>query len=90
MTLNAASAPLLAPASQVDRDQGRPHLPDAAVGGASDANFIAALGLPVLCGMGAVGDGAHAQGEYIHPDTVPAQTALVAGLLTRLTRPLRG
>ncbi|MDX3134683.1 M20/M25/M40 family metallo-hydrolase [Streptomyces europaeiscabiei] len=77
-------------ASEVARDQGRPHLPDAAVGGASDANFIAALGLPVLCGMGAVGDGAHARGEYIHPDTVPAQTALVAGLLTRLTGPLRG
>ncbi|MFM9699032.1 M20 family metallopeptidase [Streptomyces europaeiscabiei] len=90
MTLNAASAPLLGLAREVARDQGRPHLPDAAVGGASDANFIAALGLPVLCGMGAVGDGAHARGEYIHPDTVPAQTALVAGLLTRLTGPLRG
>lgn len=40
--------------------------------------------------MGAIGDGAHAQGEYIHPDTVPTQTALVAGLLLRLTEPLRG
>ncbi|WP_326579159.1 M20 family metallopeptidase [Streptomyces sp. NBC_00481] len=90
MTLNAASAPLLDLAREVARDQGRGELPTAAVGGASDANFVAALGLPVLCGMGAVGDGAHAQGEYIHPDTVPAQTALVAGLLVRLTRPPRG
>lgn len=90
MTLNAASAPLLDLAREVARDQGRGHLPDTAVGGASDANFIAALGLPVLCGMGAIGDGAHAQGEYIHPETVPAQTALVAGLLHRLTEPLRG
>ncbi|MEU4616511.1 M20 family metallopeptidase [Streptomyces umbrinus] len=90
MTLNAASAPLLALAREVAREQGRDSLPDTAVGGASDANFVAALGLPVLCGMGAVGDGAHAQGEFIYPDTVPAQTALVAGLLGRLARPLRG
>ncbi|MGK5694309.1 M20 family metallopeptidase [Streptomyces sp. URMC 128] len=90
MTLNAASAPLLGLAREVARAQGRDHLPDAAVGGASDANFISALGLPVLCGMGAIGDGAHARGEFIHPDTVPAQTALVAGLLARLAEPLRG
>ncbi|MFF7545564.1 M20 family metallopeptidase [Streptomyces canus] len=90
MTLNAASVPLLDLAREVAREQGRAELPVAAVGGASDANFVAALGLPVLCGMGAVGDGAHAQGEFIHPDTVPAQTALVAGLLTRLADPLRG
>jgi glutamate carboxypeptidase len=90
MTLNAASAPLLDLARQVAREQGRKELPATAVGGASDANFVAALGLPVLCGMGAVGDGAHAQGEFIHPDTVPAQTALVAGLLIRLADPLRG
>ncbi|MFL5997968.1 MAG: M20/M25/M40 family metallo-hydrolase [Streptomyces sp.] len=89
-TLNAASAPLLDLARQVAREQGREELPTATVGGASDANFVAALGLPVLCGMGAVGDGAHAQGEFIHPDTVPAQTALVAGLLVRLADPLRG
>ena len=90
MTLNAASAPLLDLARAVAREQGRDPLRDTAVGGASDANFVAALGLPVLCGMGAVGDGAHAQGEFIHPDTVPRQTALVAGLLGRLAEPLRG
>ncbi|MFE9646311.1 M20/M25/M40 family metallo-hydrolase [Streptomyces sp. NPDC006365] len=90
MTLNTASAPLLDLAREVAREQGRDGLPDAAVGGASDANFVAALGFPVLCGMGAVGDGAHAQGEYIYPDTVPAQTALVAGLLGRLAEPLEG
>jgi glutamate carboxypeptidase len=89
MTLNAASAPLLDLAREVAREQGRGGLPDAAVGGASDANVVAALGLPVLCGMGAVGDGAHAQGEFIYQDTVPAQTALVAGLLGRLAEPLR-
>ncbi|MGW1208415.1 M20 family metallopeptidase [Streptomyces sp. NPDC002499] len=89
MTLNAASVPLLDLARAVAREQGRDALRDTAVGGASDANFVAALGLPVLCGMGAVGDGAHAQGEFIYPDTVPGQTALVAGLLERLAQPLR-
>ncbi|MEU5979097.1 M20 family metallopeptidase [Streptomyces sp. NPDC047315] len=87
MTLGAASAPLLDLARDVAREQGRT-LSDASVGGASDANFVAALGLPVLCGMGAVGDGAHAQGEFIYPDTVPTQTALVAGVLGRLATPL--
>ncbi|MFJ2818641.1 M20 family metallopeptidase [Streptomyces sp. NPDC087294] len=81
MTLGPASVPLLTLAREVARSQGRPSLPDTAVGGASDANFIAALGLPVLCGMGAVGNGAHAKGEYIYPDTIPEQTALVAGML---------
>jgi len=89
MTLNAASAPLLELAREVAKAQGRGELPDAAVGGASDANFIAALGRPVLCGTGAVGDHAHGRGEFIYPDTVPTQTALIAGLLGRLTQPLR-
>ncbi|MGO4424805.1 M20/M25/M40 family metallo-hydrolase, partial [Streptomyces sp. MCAF7] len=48
MTLNAASAPLLDLAREVARAQGR-ELSDTAVGGASDANFVSALGLPVLC-----------------------------------------
>ncbi|MFE0422676.1 M20 family metallopeptidase [Streptomyces sp. NPDC058953] len=90
MTLNAASAPLLGLAREIAREQGRGELPTAAVGGASDANFVAALDRPVLCGMGAVGDGAHARTEFIYPDTVPAQTALVAGMLRRLADPLPG
>lgn len=48
------------------------------VGGGSDANFVAALGIPVLCGMGAVGDGAHARNEYIYPDAIPLYTAITA------------
>ncbi|MET8762920.1 M20 family metallopeptidase [Lentzea sp. NPDC004782] len=83
MTLNAASARLLDLARAVAQDQGH-DLRDAAVGGASDANFVAALGLPVLCGLGAVGGGAHAREEFICPDTVQPRTALLAGLLTRL------
>lgn len=63
-------------------------LEDASVGGASDANFVAALGVPVLCGMGAVGNGAHARGEYIHADAVPLYTALTADALSRLVNGL--
>jgi glutamate carboxypeptidase len=86
MTLDAASTPLLDLARSVAHQQGH-RLRNTAVGGASDANFIAALGLPVLCGIGAVGGRAHAQGEFIYPDTVPRQTALVAGLLQQLAKP---
>lgn len=83
MTLTDATAPLLEIARKVSADLGH-DLQDASVGGASDANFVAALGKPVLCGLGAVGHGAHARGEYIHPDAVPHQTALVAGMLEHL------
>lgn len=83
MTLGPASRPLLGLAQAVAADLGS-SLREVSVGGASDANFVAALGKPVLCGLGAVGHGAHARGEYIDPASVPHQTALVAGLLGRL------
>jgi len=52
-----------------------------AVGGGSDGSFCAALGIPVLDGLGAVGDGAHAIGEYVIVDEMPRRAALVATLL---------
>lgn len=52
-----------------------------AVGGASDANFIAPLGIPVMCGIGAVGDGAHARHEFIYPKEIPFFGALVANTI---------
>ncbi|MFF7162974.1 M20 family metallopeptidase [Streptomyces sp. NPDC008086] len=57
-------------------------LAETSVGGASDGNFVAALGRPVLDGLGAVGGGAHARHEHVLLDHVPARTALLAGLLT--------
>jgi glutamate carboxypeptidase len=83
MTLTPASAPLLEVARSVAGELGQP-LRDVSVGGASDANFVAGLGKPVLCGLGAVGFGAHARGEFIYADSVAPQTALVAGMLQRL------
>jgi glutamate carboxypeptidase len=57
-------------------------LEETAVGGASDGNFVSAAGRPVLDGLGAVGDGAHARHEHVALEHVPARTALIAGLLT--------
>ncbi|MGW7293109.1 M20 family metallopeptidase [Streptomyces xiamenensis] len=54
------------------------------VGGGSDANYVAALGRPVLCGMGATGDGAHARHEHVIAADIPDRTAVTAGTLLRL------
>ncbi len=55
-----------------------------AVGGASDGNFIAALGLPVVDGLGGIGGGPHARHEHITVSGLPRQTALMAGLVELL------
>jgi len=52
-------------------------------GGASDGNFSAALGVPTLDGLGAVGDGAHSVDEYVLIPSLPERAALLAALLTR-------
>jgi glutamate carboxypeptidase len=54
------------------------------VGGGSDANYIAALGVPVLDGLGCSGAGAHARHEHIVIDDIPDRIALVAGILHRM------
>lgn len=56
-------------------------LEEAATGGASDGNFTAALGVPTLDGLGAVGEGAHAMHESIVLEHLAPRTALLAGLL---------
>jgi glutamate carboxypeptidase len=52
-------------------------------GGGSDGNLTAALGIPTLDGLGAVGDGAHSPGEFIVARTMPQRAALLATLLLR-------
>jgi glutamate carboxypeptidase len=61
-------------------------LPAGSVGGASDGNFTAALGIPTIDGLGAVGGGAHARHEHVRIDALPLRAALVAGLIDRLGR----
>jgi glutamate carboxypeptidase len=63
-------------AAQLDFELG-----EAQVGGASDGNFLAALGIPVLDGLGISGDGAHAIHEHIEADDIARRGALIGGLL---------
>jgi glutamate carboxypeptidase len=59
-------------------------LGETATGGASDGNFTAALGVPTLDGLGAVGDGAHSPREHVIIRALPERAALLAGLLASL------
>lgn len=56
-------------------------LDEAAVGGGSDGNFTAALGIPTLDGLGAVGEGPHAEHESVVVEELPRRAALLAGLI---------
>jgi glutamate carboxypeptidase len=80
----AASVDLLARARRIAEELGLPPLQDVAVGGGSDGNFTAGVGVPTLDGLGAVGDGAHAEGEYVVIDAMPERAALVAALVGEL------
>jgi glutamate carboxypeptidase len=59
-------------------------LDETSVGGGSDGNFTAALGVPTLDGLGAVGEGAHALNESILVDRIADRTALLAKLVAEL------
>jgi glutamate carboxypeptidase len=59
-------------------------LDEAATGGGSDGNFTAALGIPTLDGMGAVGEGAHAAHESVLVEHLALRTALLAAMLIAL------
>jgi glutamate carboxypeptidase len=70
-------------AREVAKGLGR-ELGEGSTGGGSDGNFTAALGVPTLDGLGAVGDGAHALHEHVEIDALSWRSALLAGLLARL------
>jgi len=59
-------------------------LAEACSGGASDGNFTAALGIPTLDGMGAVGDGGHALNEHVVLSSLPERAALLAEMIRSL------
>jgi glutamate carboxypeptidase len=80
MERTAKVAGLYKKAVQIARELGW-ELEEAAVGGASDGNLTAALGVPTLDGLGAVGDGAHAPHEAVVVSELPKRAALLAGLL---------
>ena len=57
------------------------HLEEAAVGGGSDGNFTAGMGIPTLDGLGGVGEGAHAVHEFIVISELPRRALLLAGMI---------
>lgn len=61
-----------------------PDLDGVAVGGGSDGNFTAAIGVPTLDGLGAVGGGAHADHEWIDVTAMPERARLISGLVEAL------
>ncbi len=67
-------------ARAIARELGFP-LEEVAVGGGSDGNFCAAMGVPVLDGLGAVGGGAHSLDEHVVVDALPLRAALLCKLL---------
>jgi glutamate carboxypeptidase len=80
MERTAGIAALYETAVEIARDLGW-RLEEAAVGGGSDGNFTAGLGIPTLDGLGGVGDGAHAPHEHIVISELPRRAALLAGLI---------
>jgi len=77
------SAALYAKARALESEIGI-DLGEAYVGGGSDGSFTAALGVPTLDGLGAVGEGAHSKDENIVVRALPERAALVAGLLATI------
>ena len=74
---------LLAVAQAVGVELGTP-VGEGATGGGSDGNFCAALGVPTLDGLGAIGDGAHALHEHVSIASLVPRATLLAGVLSRL------
>ena len=80
MERTAGVAALYGKATQIAKQLGW-RLGEAAVGGGSDGNFTAGLGIPTLDGLGGVGEGAHANHESILISELPRRAALLAELI---------
>jgi glutamate carboxypeptidase len=76
-----AAEPLLARAQAVAARLELPEPVGTVVGGASDGNFTAGVGVPTLDGLGAVGGGAHADHEHTLVDEIAPRTTLLAELV---------
>ena len=80
----AATAELFALVQNVAADAGLPIPSGTVVGGGSDGNFTAALGIPTLDGLGVVGGGAHSDDEHVLVDTLVDRVRLIAALVDRI------
>jgi glutamate carboxypeptidase len=81
---SAAVGRLYERARQIARELGQEDLAEGGTGGGSDGNFTAAIGVPTLDGLGAIGDGAHALHEHVELEKLPDRAALIAGLISSL------
>lgn len=77
----SSSSGLFRLARDLAAELGLGELTAASVGGASDGNFTAGMGIPTLDGLGAVGGGAHADHEHVVVAELPRRTALLAALV---------
>jgi glutamate carboxypeptidase len=82
----SASESLFALAQRVAPSVGIDTLAGVAVGGGSDGNFTAAIGVPTLDGLGACGAGAHADSEHVIVSKMAERAALVAALVAELAK----
>jgi glutamate carboxypeptidase len=80
----SSSRELFELAQRLQGELGLPPLREASVGGGSDGNHIAALGVPTLDGLGAVGDHAHGEGEFVVVPAMAERAALLAALVSEL------
>ena len=80
----AMSAELFTLAQHLNRKLGYPDLTECAVGGASDGNLTAAAGILTIDGMGAAGDGAHADFEWASASAMPHRAELLEKMLIEL------
>lgn len=79
-----ASAALFETAAAVARKLGQPELREVSVGGGSDGNFTAGMGIPTLDGLGAIGDGAHARHEHVVAHTMGPRAELLRDLIAEV------
>ncbi|MGO4806844.1 M20 family metallopeptidase [Arthrobacter sp. 2MCAF15] len=75
---------LFAKAERIANREGLGKIAAIGVGGASDGNFTAGIGVPTLDGLGAVGGGAHARSEHALAGMITTRTALVTALVEEL------
>jgi glutamate carboxypeptidase len=83
MERSAGAAALFALARELAAELGKA-LGEGGTGGGSDGNLTAALGVPTLDGLGAMGGGAHADDEHVLVADLPWRAAMLAGLLRRI------
>jgi glutamate carboxypeptidase len=82
-----ARTPAVRLLAELARDSARElgfEINDVATGGASDANVLASLGLPVLDGLGPIGGLDHSPDEYIEAESFAPRASMVAGLIQRI------